>query len=114
MTQPRRGAPMSLRAFVAVEVPPRPALEALARSLAALGADLKVVPLANLHLTLAFLGPVDERDVPVVQDALRETVAGAAPFVARLRGVGTFPPRGAPRVVWAGLEGADALVAVAQ
>ena len=50
------------------------------------------------HLTLKFLGEVEEARLP----ALREALAGVRmdPFDIRVRGIGTFP-----RVVWVGVEG---------
>lgn len=104
---------MSFRGFLAVEVGSLPTLVPLLDALKGTGADLKVVAPGNLHLTLKFLGQVPEGQVPRIEEAVRAATAGEAPFTMRLRGAGTFPPRGAPRVVWAGLEGADALARIA-
>jgi len=58
----------------------------------------------NLHITLWFIGEVD--------DARARTIAGALdhPFATRafdleLRGAGAFPPHGMPRVFWIGVAG---------
>lgn len=72
-----------------------------------------VVP-ANLHLTLKFLGAVDEGRVGAVVDALARASAGASAFDTHFRGVGGFPSATRPRVVWAGVtEGAGATVELA-
>lgn len=72
------------------------------------------VPPQNLHLTLKFLGWVSADAVPGIEGALRP-LAARAPFHMHLRGVGAFPPRGKPRVIWVGLQqGADDLRALAQ
>lgn len=104
---------MPFRGFVAVEVGARPGavrvLDALARS----GADLKLVEPQNLHVTLKFLADVPDDAVRSIEAAMRDATRGEVPFTARLRHVGQFPPKGAARVWWVGLEGADALVRVA-
>ncbi|HWG89396.1 MAG TPA: RNA 2',3'-cyclic phosphodiesterase [Candidatus Thermoplasmatota archaeon] len=104
---------MAFRGFAAVEVGEQPALQARLTELRALGADLKVVAPENLHLTLKFLGEVPDGKTSAVETALREAAAGVAPFTMDLVGLGTFPPRGAPRVVWAGVQGAEPLTQVA-
>jgi 2'-5' RNA ligase len=55
----------------------------------------------NWHLTLKFLGDVAPGRIPDVEDALSRVDFEA--FELRLGQAGFFPPRGAPRVVWAGL-----------
>jgi 2'-5' RNA ligase len=53
------------------------------------------------HLTLRFLGEVEGPAVELVHEVLRGV--RAAPFELRLEGTGHFPPRGRPRVLWAGV-----------
>lgn len=57
----------------------------------------------NWHLTLKFLGAVDEERIPALAEALRGVAF--APFALALGRAGCFPPagRGKPRVLWAGL-----------
>src|SRR5947207_11685181 len=58
---------------------------------------------ANLHVTLKFLGEVPDNQVMGVCDAL---LAIALPrFQLRVADLGTFPPRGAARVLFAGVAG---------
>lgn len=104
---------MAFRAFIAAEVGGLSTLPPLLAEVERLPADLKVVRAANAHVTLAFLGDLAAEKVPAVRAALAEACRGEAPFVARVRGLGAFPPKGAPRVVWAGMEGADALARIA-
>ncbi len=106
----------SVRAFVAVELPPgvKQALSAVARHLDGHGiAGLRTVDPASAHLTLKFLGNVPAARVDAIQEALVDAVSRSAPFMLRLGETGTFPERGAPRVLWVGLAGdTDALAAL--
>jgi 2'-5' RNA ligase len=68
----------------------------------------------NLHVTLKFLGEVEDGRVDPVLEALRAAVAASEPFDLDVRGLGAFPSPGRPRVLWAGIDrGAQALAAVA-
>jgi 2'-5' RNA ligase len=65
----------------------------------------------NLHLTLHFLGEIDEARLPILSDVLAPALDLDAPRVA-LAGWGVFPPRGPARVVWLGVTaGAGTLTA---
>jgi len=66
----------------------------------------------RLHLTLAFIGNVEERRLPAIQHALQPPYSTPR-FDIHLRGLGVFPERGRPRVVWAGIDaGRESLAAV--
>jgi 2'-5' RNA ligase len=63
----------------------------------------------RLHLTLRFIGEVDDSKGEQVIGALRQPIP-EAPFVVRWEGLGAFPGRGAPRVLWVGVaRGAEQL-----
>ncbi|HLE96387.1 MAG TPA: RNA 2',3'-cyclic phosphodiesterase [Candidatus Thermoplasmatota archaeon] len=103
-----------MRGFIAVEVGPQPALVLLLEALRATGADLKIVPPENLHVTLKFLGETPDDALSAVGDAMRRAVEGEAPFRMRLRETGSFPPRSSPRVYWVGLAEAEPLRRIAE
>jgi len=94
-----------MRLFVAVALPPddRARLATIVDRLSTTGADVKWVEPQNLHITLHFLGDVDAEQRDPVTIALRDAAAACAAPVVQLGGLGCFPPRGAPRVVWCGL-----------
>ena len=56
----------------------------------------------QLHLTLRFIGEVDSSMYRDIREVLGEVAV--RPFVLLLEGVGFFPPRGRPRVVWVGIR----------
>jgi 2'-5' RNA ligase len=96
-----------MRLFVAIDLDEeaREAIGAEQRRLAqAFGPDctLKWTRPADMHLTLAFLGEIDQSRGAVVVEALRADVA-AAPFIIAFARLGIFPPHGAPSVLWLGV-----------
>lgn len=66
------------------------------------GSVLRWVKPEQLHITLVFLGEVDEARADAVIEAYGAPAA-VAPFDLAFRGVGVFPERGAPRAVWIGI-----------
>lgn len=67
----------------------------------------------NLHLTVAFLGGIDEALIPGLDKRLAPIAAATRPEVLRLEGTGAFPPS-RPRVLWLGVSrGAPWFVALA-
>jgi 2'-5' RNA ligase len=61
----------------------------------------------KMHLTLKFLGETEAARVTQVKDAAVRAAQGLAPFVLAIKGAGVFPPRGAARVLWLGVEDAS-------
>jgi len=107
-----------MRLFVAVDLSEeaRQAMAAeqkrIAAALAGRQTSLKWVRQEHLHLTLVFLGSVDEARGRAVVDTIGRDV-DAAPFDMVFDGVGAFPPHGEPRVLWTGVtQGAAELVAL--
>ena len=56
----------------------------------------------QLHLTLRFIGEVDGATFRDIREGLWGLPA--PPVVLSISGVGHFPPRGKPRILWAGVE----------
>jgi len=63
-------------------------------------------PPDQFHLTLKFLGGVRRSQVEPLLGALSESSAPFGPLVLTASGLGAFPPRGKPRVLWAGVSDA--------
>lgn len=66
----------------------------------------------GMHLTLVFLGAVDEARLPALAEAAAFTAGRYVPLLLQTSGLGVFPPHGAPKVIWLGLEAAPALEAL--
>ena len=100
------------RTFIGVDIGEgiRTSAVALQQALARTGATVKWVEPENLHISLLFLGEVDDRELHAVCKAVKEVAAGEPPFPLRVSGVGAFPNARRPKVLWAGVtEGADEL-----
>ena len=69
------------------------------------GVRLQWVRIDSIHLTLKFLGDIDEDQVPSVLDGLETAAREHEPFSVEVKGFGVFPTLRAPRVLWLGLAG---------
>ena len=66
----------------------------------------------RLHVTVRFIGEANEARALAIRSALGATI-DASVFDVTVEGVGAFPPKGPPRVLWAGLtDGRTALLDV--
>ena len=59
----------------------------------------------GMHLTLKFLGNIPSTGVEPLLECLKPVASVASPFPLRLAGLGMFPNRRKPRVLWAGVDG---------
>jgi RNA 2',3'-cyclic 3'-phosphodiesterase len=98
---------MAIRSFIAIEVPSdiQESLGRIEERLRSAGAPVGWVNPDNIHLTTKFLGYVKEEDLPQVCEVMKSAARHTSPFELEVAGLGTFPPTGAPRVVWAGVRG---------
>ena len=58
----------------------------------------------NLHLTLQFLGDVEEKRISVLKEILNRTKAPETKEELTFTGIGTFPNPSSPRVIWLGIR----------
>lgn len=95
-----------LRTFVAIEIPI--ALKERMHEIQLLISEgVRGVTLPSreaCHLTVKFLGEIDEDAVPDITDALRAACNAIEPFTLVAEGVGGFPSLRSPRVVWVGVN----------
>ena len=69
----------------------------------------------GMHLTLKFLGNIPAGNVPPLLECVRGFTRDHRPFSLSLAGLGMFPNRRKPRVLWAGVGGdLDALASLQQ
>lgn len=96
-----------LRTFIAIDLGKtiRDRCLALQDTLARGGAELKWVEEENIHLTLLFLGEVEDRALPALCKAVADCCAQHGPFTLCVESVGCFPNPRRPRIVWVGVGG---------
>jgi 2'-5' RNA ligase len=98
----------TVRLFIATDLPASAAaaLEEVQARLRREALALRLEEVANMHLTLFFLGNTDATYVPRLGPLVRAAGAQEQPFELHLGQVNAFPGLAAPRVVWVGIEGA--------
>jgi 2'-5' RNA ligase len=94
-----------VRTFIALDPGPaiRDRMIALQENLARTGAEVKWVEPENLHVTMLFLGEVDNRDLMPVCRAVEEVAREHQAFELSIEGAGCFPNMRRPRILWIGV-----------
>jgi len=94
---------MGIRSFVAVECEGDllPKFMEVQGRLQATGARMKLVEPENIHLTVKFLGDIEDNQV----EEISQVIEGISfePFEFRVEGVGVFPNLRRPATIWAGI-----------
>jgi 2'-5' RNA ligase len=92
-----------MRLFVAVEISDavRDALAAEQQRLASVLRDRapRFIRPEQIHFTLVFIGPVADERCAAFESAMTMPIAQRR-FEIAIGGVGVFPARGAPRILW--------------
>ena len=98
---------MMIRSFIAIDFPEetRKALEDIQKELKRCGAGVRWVRPSSIHLTLKFLGNIHPAQVEGIALAVAEEIRDQPPITLRPAGLGAFPSRRKPRVIWIGMEG---------
>lgn len=101
-----------MRTFVALDLTEetQAALRAAQKAMGRLG-GLRWTDPAAIHLTLKFIGDIEDARLAAAFDVMRRAAAGVAPVEFAVRGLGWFPPGRRPRVIWAGIEGSTGVIA---
>ena len=98
------------RTFLALDLPDA-VTDVLRRQIARLSQtipEVRWVDPASLHLTLAFLGELDDARLEAATQSAMVVASAHAPFTLRLANLGTFGSAHSPRVIWVGLAGEQA------
>lgn len=105
-----------VRAFIAIELPP-----AMQNRLAAvvtplrepLSGAVRWLPVNDIHLTMKFLGDVEEVLLGRLIARMRALAAQVEPFTISVAQWGAFPNPRRPRVVWVGVDPSPRLIELA-
>jgi len=95
-----------IRAFIACEIP-ESVLENVSKAqegLMRLDSDASWTRVSGIHITLKFLGDIEEGYIDRVAAVIEGASKGQSPFEISIKGSGAFPNLKNPRVVWIGVE----------
>ncbi len=104
-----------IRTFLAVDLAGsvKHRLTALQEKLGNVAGGVRWTPTANFHLTLHFLGEVDQLETVKICRDVRKRCRGHQPFHFDVQGLGGFPNGRRPKTLWAGIaDGLDPLRAL--
>lgn len=107
---------MSIRSFIALELSDEAKNEVsrVAKELKDTGSDVKWVRADSVHMTLKFLGNIEEEKIADVVKRLDDTAAMFGAFDAVLGELGSFPKWEYVKVIWVGIgEGAEDMISIA-
>ena len=98
-----------MRLFIALDIPAdvRASLTSYMERARPLAPEARWARVEGLHVTLKFVGHVDDAVVKQIKAALASIKT--SPFEVKFTGVGFFPNPNAARVFWAGVDGGDHL-----
>jgi RNA 2',3'-cyclic 3'-phosphodiesterase len=107
-----------MRTFIAVDFPPNMLkkigeITSYFKTLAP-EKNLKWVEIANLHLTIKFLGEIEENKTAQVKHTLSQALKEQNCFDIEIVGLGMYPNKNNPRVIWLGISGAKPLSEIYQ
>ena len=98
---------MAIRSFLAFELPPhiKKEVTGISGEVKKTGLKASWVKPGNIHLTLVFLGDINEENIPEIISGIDNVTGKYEPFNIALGGMGVFPDTKRPRVLWLGLKG---------
>jgi len=96
----------TIRTFIAIELPEEIiyTISKVQEEIKSYGLKIRWVRPENIHLTLKFLGDIQEADTEKVARAVSESVTGYHPISLAVKGIGVFPGIKRPRVLWLGIS----------
>lgn len=99
----------AFRSFIAIDTAPevKAAIIEVEEKLRATDAEVRWESIEKFHITLKFLGNVDEAKLHSIENQLEEALDPFPAFTMTYQNVGCFPNQHHPRVVWIGAENED-------
>jgi len=99
---------MAIRSFLAFELPVdiKKIIMGISEDVRQLSLGVRWVNVTNIHLTIVFMGNVQEEQIKPIQGIVKDVCQGYGPFSIGIKGLGLFGSRRNPRVLWIGLDGA--------
>lgn len=102
------------RGFIAIDVNVTPNILNLLKDITNSNADVKLVEPQNIHITLKFLGDVQEDNIEEIEQIMKDSVKEIEPFTLKLSGTGVFPNQNYIRVVWIGIKDSEIIETISR
>lgn len=98
-----------MQTFIAIELPQeiKDSLAQLQTELKSTNADVKWVAPQNIHLTLKFLGGIDDKQLEKIIHIIDDVSKEKDKFQITVSSLGAFPEIDSPRVIWIGIDSGD-------
>jgi RNA 2',3'-cyclic 3'-phosphodiesterase len=111
-----KGLLMKKRIFIGIKINPSSELQIKIFELKSIfnEPDIKWVDLDDLHITLMFLGDVEESKLPDIIQKLATISRSIDSFEINLTGLGKFGKKERTNVIWVGIKNSSGLVELAQ
>ena len=106
-----------MRTFIAIPLTEgvHQELAKLQDSLRKSGCDIRWADPANIHLTLKFLGEIDDKQTEDIKASLAQALTGHNSFWIHIAGIGAFPRIAYPKIIWVGIDkGSNECIALAK
>ncbi len=107
---------MKIRSFIAIGLTGelKAAIGKISSALSNQIPGVRWVPPENLHLTLKFLGDIEEAIIPDIQAILNQVTPRHLPINCKFGGLGVFPNFQRPKIIWLGVtEGGNQIEGLA-
>ena len=101
---------MKHRIFIAINLPEKIKKELASFQKKFKKLDVRWAKEENLHLTLAFIGGIDEPKIETIKEILKKVVLDFPPFLLRLTKIALGPDSKRPRMIWVGGEARGDLI----
>ncbi len=98
---------MNIRTFIALEISNiiRNQITNIQKHLMNKGAEIRWIKNDNIHLTLRFVGEIDNKNHDKIFEAMNKVAENARPITLNLTELGMFPDENHPSVIWVGIGG---------
>ena len=95
-----------IRSFIAIELPPQIKLNIkdIQNRLKSSGSDVRWMRPESIHLTLKFLGNIEQERIPEISTVIEQCSTGNPSFMLDVCSLGAFPNERNPKVVWVGTK----------
>mgnify|MGYP001202575620 CR=1 FL=1 len=102
------------RGFIAIDIESNKKLIEFENEVKKTGTDLKLVEPKNVHITLKFLGDIEETLADELEKIIINAVKEMKSFDIQLKGTGVFPNNNYIKVVWLGIQNSKPIAEIAQ